>query len=47
LTNCEDGGSRFLQNNGTHLPTYLASHPNTFHHDNLISHKLILVFKGT
>jgi hypothetical protein len=46
LTNCEDAGGRFLRNNGTHLPTYVVSHPNTFHLDNQISHKLILVSKG-
>jgi len=46
LKYCEDGGGRFLRNNGTHLPTYVVSHPNTFHHDILISHKLILVSKG-
>jgi hypothetical protein len=25
----EDGGSRFLENVGTYLPNYMASHPRT------------------
>lgn len=38
----EDGGSRFLQNGGTCLPDYMASHTDIWWHE---CHQILSLFK--